>query len=322
MRWERVEVPLVTLPLRAVACYRDQIMAAGDGAVRIRWEGDTRLRSYLALKGCEAVELIGIGLADERAQHIVMASRQRLMMSTDGGQTVNRSANVDVNAPSAGLRHVELGPCGAKFAYADTTNGKLLVSADRGCAWRSMSGIGSVRGFALDQDGTAHVLSSREGQLQWLRSDDTGQWDTRLLNDAFQLPEGAEICVAVRGDTWVVATFDGLLYISTNAGKQWRSLRVPPQLRSVAVIPEVDRNVVVGALYLESEDRSYLFTVDPDRQVLLVADLSPAVPVDPIEGDPSEGIGCVHHVVWDDNRSCAWIAGAAGLAAWQPKLPT
>lgn len=322
VRWEGVSVPLVALPLRCVWCGSNRVVAAGDGAMMLSWEDDGAVASeFLPTEGRAGAELIGVGMADGSGSRIVFASRQRLMLSTDGGRTVRWVADVSHDGPAAALCRLEMGSIDATFAYAVTLQGRLLVSADRGRAWRAMDGIGAVRGLAIDHVGAAHVLAIQEEQWHWMRSDEHGRWESKLLRHV-ELSSGARPSMAVRGATRVLAVDDGTLLVSFDGGDTWNRSRVPPRLRSVAVIPGPSGDVVVGALFIESEDQSFLFAVEPDGEPELVADLSPDIAVDASDVDASEGTGRVDQIAWDDDRGCVWVAGEAGLSAWRRKLPT
>ncbi|MFW5739036.1 MAG: hypothetical protein ACOC1F_01575, partial [Myxococcota bacterium] len=127
--------------------------------------------------------------------------------------------------------------------------------------------------------------------------------------------------MAVHGSTRVLAAQSGALVASLDAGTTWHEVRVPAQLRSVTVVPGDKADMIVGALYAESEDRSYLFAWLPGQEPTLVADLSPDVTVGNADVDPSDGLGRAHHVRWDGVRGCVWVAGSFGLGAWRPSLP-
>ena len=220
------------------------------------------------------------------------------------------------------LVQLKIGSTGSAFAYARTSQGQLLVSADPGRAWRTIEGIGTVLGMTIDEEGTAHVLSTREDRWQWWRSDEAGQWEAKPLPDApFRGFREPTCCTAVLDSTWVVAGRDGTLVASTDAGETWNETRLPSQVRAVTVARLAGGPRVVGALYLESEDRSYLFSWLPGSKPELVADLSPDVAVGESAVDSSEGIGRAHDVLWDAMSGSVWVAGTFGLCAFRPVLP-
>ena len=321
VRWKRVEIPLVAVPMRHVASSGPNVVAAGDGVAMLTFEDDAPLACrFLPLEGRGGAELIGIALQDAEGQQLVLASRQRLMVSVDVGRQVRVVADVLDDGPDAEICWMGRG---ARFAYACTSKGRLLVSADPTRSWRPIDGVGLVRSIAVDERGTAHVLAWREGRLHWLRSDEDGRWQGKALEGApQQLPDTPLPTMAVRGSTWVLASQKGILIASLDAGETWRQTRLPTPLRSVTVVPGEETDTVVGTFYVESEDRSYLFAWSPGKAPERVADLSPDVAVGSLELDPSEGLGRAHHVLWDPIRGCVWVAGSFGLCAWRPALPT
>ena len=322
LRWERVDTPLVAVPMRWVTCGPSHVAAAGDGVVLISIGSEAPASChFLPLDGHDGAELIGVGLTDAEKGELVFASRQRLMISIEGGKRVRRVADVHDDGPNAGLVH--LGMSSATFAYASTLQGKLLVSADRGCTWRTIVGVGAVRALTVDEQGAAHVLASQDDQLHWLQSDEGGRWQSKILQGPpLELRLAPSPSIAVRGRTLALATQGGELTASLDAGDSWTKVRLPSQLRSVTVVPDDQGDMIVGAFYAESEDRSYLFAWRPGSNPSLVGDLSPDVAVGSADVDTSEGLGRAHHVVWDPVRGCVWVAGTFGLCAWRPKLPT
>lgn len=323
VRWERVEMPLVAVPMRHVACSSRCVAAAGDGAVVLAYEDDAPPACrFLPLEGHGSAELVGIVLQDPDGRRLLLATRHRLMVSADAGRQVRVVADVLDEGPEAEITRMESAARGAGFAYACTSKGRLLVSSEPARGWRPIDGVGLVRSIAVDEGGTAHVLARRDGQLHWLRSDEEGRWEGKALQGIpQQLPEAPAPVMAVRGTTWVIASPTGMLIASLDAGETWQQTRLPTPLRSVTVVPGDEGHVVVGAFYVESEDRSYLFSWRPGAQPERVADLSPDVTVGTLEIDPSDGLGRAHHVRWDPIRGCVWVAGSFGLCAWRPALP-
>jgi hypothetical protein len=268
------------------------------------------------------VEFIGVGIRDLEDGRILLASRQRVFVVSGAGERPRPLADVQGDDPADGLRHVELGATAA-FAYAATLHGKLLVSADHGCTWTVMAGVGTVMGLAIDEVGEAHVLTRQSGDLRWLRSDERGHWESKRLEGLeLTASSGSHARMAVLGNTWVVGLETGELMASSDGGETWCRAQLPAGLRCVSIVPGEKGNAVVGALYAEAEDRSFLFSWYPGQAPELVADLSPDVAVGSTDLDSSEGMGRAHHSLWDPFRGCLWVAGAFGLCAWRPALPT
>ena len=89
----------------------------------------------------------------------------------------------------------------------------------------------------------------------------------------------------------------------------------------MALVPCGQVTVLVGTFYVESEDKSYLFSIEEEDQPKLSADLAPSVGVGPSdEIDDSEGLGRATALRWDEARGWIWIAGRFGLQAWRPNF--
>jgi hypothetical protein len=318
-RWHRANTPLVAVPMRAVVCTPSLVVAAGEGVCLLALDPDTTdTCKSLPIEESEGVEFIAVGFTPSNA-HVLLASRQRVLETTLAGDTP-RWFDGGLHAGD-GLHRVEFGCTGNTFAYAMTMQGDLHVSADHGRTWRTMDGVGKVLALAVDEAGGAHVLAISGGTSRWLRTDDHGRWESIPLNIAEEFAHHDVAAIAVAAGTWAIALERGELLASSDDGETWSRTKVPPGVRGLTVVPANGKATVVGTLYLESQDRSYLFAWIPGQEPSLVADLSPDVTVGAGDIDPSEGLGRAHQVTWDPFRGCVWVAGAFGLCAWSPTLP-
>ncbi len=317
--WHRASTPLVADPMRAVVCTASLVVAAGEGACVLALDRESVGTCHnVPLDESETVEFISVGLCLPDAR-LLLASRQRILETTQAGDP-RRWFDGDLRAED-GFQRVEFGGTEEAFAYAMTTHGDLRVSADHGRTWRTMDGVGKVLALTVDEAGSAHVLAVSEGSCRWLRTDKHGQWESVPLHTPEDLVRGEVAAIAVGAGTWAIALERGELLASSDDGETWAVAKVPPGVRGLTVAPSNGSNTVVGTLYLESQDRSYLFAWTPGEEPVLVADLSPDVTIGTPDLDPSEGLGRAHHVVWDPFRGCVWVAGAFGLCAWSPTLP-
>ena len=317
-RWERDVTPLVAVPMRCATAAAGRVVAGGDGALSVAQDDDGNLVcTWLPLDQITETEVMAIATVVAQPDRLLLATRHALLASNDGGRSVR---------PRALPRPVRIGASfctlvtstSAPLAYATTTAGDLFVSADRGETWREMDGIGNVRALAADERGTAHVVALQDEQLLWLRGDDEGQWcSTQLELDTIGDDARGTLLMAAREDMIVIADEGGRIAVSRDAGASWTSLRVPAQLVALAILPSGE---IVGAVYLESEDKSVLVRVDTRDELACVADLSPNVSLD-ADVDPAEGMGQACALTWDEGRGCLWVAGRFGLVAWRPSLP-
>jgi len=296
LRWEQVPLPLVADPMNCVALRSGRVIAAGQALVELRNDETGALRVVPCSSPSLPSVLTGLALPDDGPP----------VLSSDGLHDVSSL--------------IAFGPDRSVLAKL-SSDGVLQLSRDRGHTWVDVQKQDDVTGFCVDDRGVlvAAVISGKTRGL--LRSSDSLGWRLeRAGGDQLQDWE-RPMLLAARDETVAVASREGSIGISHNAGADWSRHAVPRWLTSVAIVPASGRHVLVGTLFVESEDKSYLFTIEPDSTIALVADLSPAVDVAPDgEDDDSEGMGRAESVVWDDARGWLWIAGRFGLQAWRPAL--
>ncbi|MBI5537425.1 MAG: hypothetical protein HY898_32175 [Deltaproteobacteria bacterium] len=126
---------------------------------------------------------------------------------------------------------------------------------------------------------------------------------------------------AMRADLVAKATSKGDLSVSRDSGESWSTCMVTAELTSIAIAPIGSSLAVLGTIYLEAEDRSYLFCCEVGGEPVLVADLSTDVSRGTDEdGDESDSAGPASALGWDDERGWLWVAGPSGLQAWRPRF--
>ncbi|HPB96600.1 MAG TPA: hypothetical protein PKW66_11855 [Polyangiaceae bacterium] len=315
-RWHRTHTPLVAAPMSFVICTPRLVAAAGHGICFLDECEGTERCAVLPIPDSKHSEFVSMGFAPR--DRVMLASRQRFFETTRSVQTCQWFES-GLSKGDA-IAHVVYGLCDRAFSYASTTQGELLVSADHGRTWKRVDGLGKVLGLTSDEKGNAHILTVSETSFFWLDADDEGRWESKLVKAV--LSTHGVAALAASSDTWVAALEDGALLASPDRGETWFHTKIPVGIQSLAILPNEAKATIVGAIYLESHDRSVLFSWIPGQEPTLVADLSPDVAVVGADADPTEGLGRAHHLRWDPFRGCLWVAGAFGLIAWSPSLPT
>lgn len=201
-------------------------------------------------------------------------------------------------------------------------DGAIELSRDHGRTWSDVQKQGEIAGVCVDESG-ALVAAIGSGKLAGvLRSADGSAWSLTEAAAGHTFTWQRPALVAACASSVAVGTPEGTIDLSGNGGADWSRHQVPRWLTSIAFVPASRGAVLVGTLFVESEDKSYLFAVGPGGGLSLVADLSPAVGVGSQgDDDESEGLGRAESVVWDEARGWLWIAGRFGLQAWRPLFP-
>ncbi|MCU0690844.1 MAG: hypothetical protein MUF54_05520 [Polyangiaceae bacterium] len=318
VRWERVSTPLVAVPMASVVVADSIVLAAGEGAVRLLADGQGTMTSdWIVADGLARGELISCCTSADRGGVVLLATARTLFRSCDGGRTIQAVAAPIATVSGAGLASVCLGSPDSGLVYVIRHDGALLASWDDAATWRVMDGIEAVGAVCSDERGSVQLLVRQPSGARLLGSDREGCWSSLKLNE---LPSEVDLrqakLLAKRGSVIALGEASGRITVSWDAGETWITRRVPHTVCALAVVP---KDLVVGAVYAESEDKSYLFRVTRAGTVELVADLSPDVAADGSqEADESEGLGQASALAWDNNRGVLWVAGRFGLVAWRP----
>jgi hypothetical protein len=122
------------------------------------------------------------------------------------------------------------------------------------------------------------------------------------------------VLLAAQGSVMAVATASGAVAASFDGGGQWLEARVPPTLGCLGIAA----GRVVGAIFLESEDKSCLFVIGRDGIPRSVAEIAPTGCGLDAGDDESEGRGQATGLAWDEQRGVLWVAGGFGLRAFKP----
>ncbi len=319
-RWERVPIPLIAVPMTALWVGRDRTLAAGEGAVALTFGADSAACAQrLALAGLPPVEIVAV-VGDDGSPGVLLATRQGVHASLDGGATAG-PALLRANG-EASIAGVVAGAGPSPTCYARRTDGVMLVSPRLGSPWTSLEGVGVVRAMASDTDGLMRVVARRDGPVL-MTFDGSGRCKSEALPDdmaALLSREGA--WVAAGRHHCVMGVVDGRVWWRSSAATGWARVLLPREACAAAVVDAGVGAFVVVAVYVESEDRSYLVRLGTDGTARLVGDLTPDV-VDPASssGDETEGMGRVAAIAWDPHRGWLWVAGRFGLQAWRPELP-
>jgi hypothetical protein len=317
-RWERVAIPLIAVPMNALWVGHDRTLAAGEGAVELSFGADSAVVARrLALAGLPPVEIVSV-VGDDGSPGVLLATRHGVHASLDGGATVG-SAVLRATG-EASIAGVVAGAGPSPACYARRTDGRMLASPRIGGLWTSLEGVGVVRAMAGDSDGLVRVVARRDG-LVMMTFDGDGRCKSEALpEDMAEVLSDEGAWVAAGRDLCVVGAEDGRLWWR-GVGTGWASALLPREACAAVVVDAGARPFVVVAVYVESEDRSYLVRLGADGTARLVGDLTPDV-VDPTSstGDETEGMGKVAAIAWDPHRGWLWVAGRFGLQAWRPEL--
>lgn len=296
LRWEQMPLPLVADPMKAVALRDGRVVVAGQTLLELHTDDTGTLRFVTCSSPTPPPALAGLALPDDGPA----------VMASDG-----------------------LEGAGNLFAFGRdrcllarlSSDGALSVSRDRGADWVDVQRQDEVAGVGVDDTGRLVVAMASRKDRALLRSVDGLAWELDAGSSLGGLDWQRPVLVAARNESVAVASTRGVIDVSRGAQTPWTRTAVPPWLTSVAFVPLSGRDVLVGTLFLESEDKSYLFTIEPEGAIALVADLSPAVGVaSSAEDDDSEGLGRAECIAWDEARGWLWVAGRFGLQAWRPAL--
>lgn len=358
--WKQADCVLHEEPVRALWVGQASVVAAGYGAVlldatdcavlalsqRVREIIPAYFHGPTFSNGAEQSAFVAAAALDERVPaHVLLATGHHVLEWQDGA--LCKIGTFVSDEPGDSVRRVIFNACGG-VAYALTTRGALLVSANHGRVWKQMKGIGRAVALGVDDNRSPHVLVQTPDSLRWYHSDEAGHWESfsvMLSAPAQALCEGRNLCASIcaYGDCRAIAFENGLLQLSKDAGKTWCFGRVSPDIRAVALMCDAaalcqDRQgdwlgqMLIGAVVNEFQNRSYLFGWSGGDEPQLLADLSAAAKQSAAlascrtddkwrsNGDGMYDEHCldVFDLVWDQWRGCLWVGASTGLSCWQP----
>jgi len=206
----------------------------------------------------------------------------------------------------------------SRSLLARTQTGRLLRSADAGATWRRVELGGPCSALANGGSHVAALATGRSGPVL-CRSTDSGlSWTVQPLGqDAARVARCRSPLLVAHNDVVVLAEHNRICLVSSDGGVTFLSV---PGCSSVtcATAGEFRGCVTVwAALYLESDDKSELCTIDPSRAVSeRIAAVHEAPHVD--AADESAELGRVHALAWDPIGQRLWAAGDFGLTSYSP----
>ncbi len=321
VRWEKVSIPLVAVPMTCLWVTADRAVTAGDSAIELDF-GQEQVPDArrLELAGLPSGEIVAIQGDGEDPSRLIVATHHGVHLSSDGGATVGSwTFRAPGEATIAGVT-----ACSPRWraCYAHASDGSMFASAHPGSGWTRLEGIGSVRAVAQDAAGSLFVLALRDTPAL-LRFDTQGRWESEPLpGDVAPRLRGQRAWLAMDPGLALFGTPGGAIWMRTGRAGEWIARSVAPEACAAAVVDTGSGPFAVVAVYVESEDRSYLLRIEPSGEAELVGDLSPDVAIaSGTDAEDSDGMGRVLAMVWDSRRGWLWVAGRFGLQAWRPGYP-
>jgi hypothetical protein len=298
--------------VHAVACATRGALAAGRGIAAVDLEGAEHALEAQGLSGGDVTELCYDG-----ALLVAATERGGVFVSADGGaQFAPRNAwraRVSAQEAASGLDLA----LGAGTLWGRTAQGKLLASADHGVSWELADAGGFVLAIAVDDRGRLAALVSALGGVEIVRGAPGALESAPVAAAVPEARPGVRAHIAAHGAAVAFAVAGGPARLAVG-GQPWSALRGTHGAAALA--------------FVDGKPTLLLATVAPfggdgpdaeEPHVWLVRATGAEEPlvVARVDEGPASDAGQLA-LAWDEAHGVAWLGGAFGLFAFEPKLGT